>query len=44
MTIIHSSIEFDIVAIYPSIEQPGKIAVLIAYTDGRQEVKYLESL
>ena len=44
MTIIHSSLTYDIVAIYPSIEQPGKIAVLIAHADGRQEVRYLESL
>lgn len=41
---VHSSIQFNIVAIYPSIEHLGKIAVLIAHTDGRQEVRYLESL
>ena len=42
--IIHSSIEFTIISVYPSIEHKDKIAVLIAYPDGRQEVKYLESL
>jgi hypothetical protein len=42
--IVHSSIPFKIISIYPSIEHEGKIAVLIAYEDGRQEVKYLESL
>lgn len=42
--LIHSSITFRIISIYPSIEHKNKIAVLIAYPDGRQEVKYLESL
>jgi hypothetical protein len=42
--IVHSSIPFKIISIYPSIEHKNKIAVLIAYEDGRQEVKYLESL
>jgi hypothetical protein len=42
--IIHSSITFKIIAVYPSIEHKDKIAVLIAYEDGRQEVRYLESL
>ena len=39
--VIHSSISFEIVAIYPSIEHKDKIAVLVAYSDGRQEVLYL---
>ena len=38
---LHSSIPFKIVAIYPSIEHKDKIAVLIAHPDGRQEVLYL---
>jgi hypothetical protein len=42
--IVHSSLPFKIISIYPSIEHKDKIAVLIAYEDGRQEVKYLESL
>lgn len=42
--LIHSSITFKIISIYPSIEHKDKIAVLIAHPDGRQEVRYLESL
>ena len=39
--IIHSSIDFKIIAIYPSIEHPGKIAVLVSYKDLTQKVFYL---
>lgn len=38
---IHSSIPFKVIAIYPSIEHKGKIAILVSYPDLRQEVLYL---
>ncbi len=38
---VHSSIEYKIIAIYPSIEHKDKVAVLIAHPDGRQEVLYI---
>lgn len=39
--IVHSSIPFEIISIYPSIEHKDKIAVLIVHPDGRQEVLYI---
>lgn len=38
---VHSSIEFIVIAIYPSVEQKDKIAVLVQYPNGGQEVLYL---
>ena len=41
--IVHSSIPFKIISVYPSIEHKDKIAVSIAHPDGRQEVLYLSN-
>jgi hypothetical protein len=41
---VHSSIPYRIVSVYPSIEHKSKVAVLVAYPDGRQEVLYIQSL
>jgi len=35
------SLPFTIISMYPSVEHPGKVAVLVQYKDGIQKVLYL---
>lgn len=38
---VHPSIEYKIIAIYPSIEHKDKLAMLIAYPNGEQKILYI---
>ena len=40
---VHSSIEFKVIAIYPSFEHKDKIAILVAYSNGEQKVLYINN-
>lgn len=36
--------EFKIIAVHPSMEHKGAIAVLISYANGKEEVRLIKSL
>jgi len=40
---VHSSLEFKIIAIYPSMEKPGKLMMLVSYPDLSQKVLYIDN-
>ena len=41
---VHSSVPYKILSVYPSFEHKDKVAVLVAYPDGTQEVLYIVQL
>jgi len=40
---VHSSLNFKVVAIYPSMEKPGKLMMLVAFPDHSQKVLYIDN-